>query len=308
VFARIVQLALQLGCLPSEPDRNRIRALFGSERRTQHGFQHRGRRFDSFLTRHGLVQKAALVIRIDEIRVRFPAGPRRTKHHGDALGLYPRGAVRFRRPALSRGVPHGGATAFQADRREFDSRTPLLLAAHSEGDELAVPPRDCGIDTRGPLEMTPRSSGRRRLQNGAVRGGSGRRLRVTRREPPILRVRPGGSRRGSSKPAVSFRLRAGAQNLSARADPGQALRRPVSRFDSAPRDHLPAGGIRRARYERASRTFDSFSGDCRGVKRLPRLAHNQETPAVRLPGSATATRSSDPARFICERAPRQHRP
>jgi hypothetical protein len=29
VFARIVQLALQLGCLPSEPDRNRMRALFG---------------------------------------------------------------------------------------------------------------------------------------------------------------------------------------------------------------------------------------------------------------------------------------
>ena len=76
------------------------------------------------------------------------------------------GSGQHRREALTQ-VWLSSRRAFQALLTGRDSRH-LLHAAHSESDEAGVPLQNCGSVTRGPLEVTSGSSGRRVLQKRAA--------------------------------------------------------------------------------------------------------------------------------------------
>jgi len=88
-----------------------------------------------------------------------------------------------------------------------------------------------------------------------------------------LRARPGGTRRGTSKPVDSVRLGAGAPlDRRTRSDPSEGL---VSRStrDRETTITSPRRWNRCRRYERWLRKFDSSRGDCRegGHSSRPRL-------------------------------------
>lgn len=120
----VMRLASQLGCLPSERGSILLRSATCLRPRWPAGFQVRWRGFDSFRVRHGDVAQresarfapelwvfdsphlhhrpcllGSALLGKEVVRVRFPTGALRAwrSFHGEALGLYPRCAVRFRR-------------------------------------------------------------------------------------------------------------------------------------------------------------------------------------------------------------------